>query len=147
MTGSVDFEEQQRLHQQIAHALVAAAPAGWSELRSVHREVGRTAEQQHVAVMADGQEVGLRGVPKEARKGYRALRELLYQPDKGTWYTATCTVTSDGRLSFDFDYDAEPKWSVPVVPGTYVEDLEMFPRAEAARPNWLRSKLAEAGSE
>ncbi len=146
MTGSVDFEEQQRLHQQIAHALVEAAPAGWSELRSVHREVGRTAEQQHIALMPDGQLVGLRGVPKGVRRGYRALRELLYQPDKGTWYTATCTVTAQGRLSFDFDYDGEPEWSVPVVAGTYVEDLEMFPRAEDVRPEWLRRRLQEAGS-
>lgn len=147
MSANASQQGPQQIYQEIGQALVSVAPPSWGHLTSVYRKAGKTAQSQSVATMTDGSAVGLRGLPRAFDKSFSALRELLYQADKGTWYTASCTVTSDGRISFDFDYDSEPDWSVPVVPGTYVEDLEMFPRAADARPEWLQQKLVEAGAQ
>ncbi|NHC12931.1 hypothetical protein G9H71_03965 [Motilibacter sp. E257] len=70
----------------------------------------------------------------------------MYQQGKGAWYTARVGVTPDGRLSIDLDYDHEPQWRFDVVPETYVEDLEMFPRDEESLPGWLKEKVRQSGN-
>ncbi len=67
---------------------------------------------------------------------------MLYQPGKGTWFTARCTITADGRMSFDFDYDNEPEWDIDVYPDAYAEDQEKYPRDEEHQPDWLKHKLS-----
>ena len=58
------------------------------------------------------------------------------------WYTAHVTIMSDGDVDLAFDYDREPEWSTRVVPATYLEDLEVFPRTEDNLPVWLRGMAA-----
>lgn len=137
--------ELQVLQQQVAQGLVNAAPPGWVVVRGTCSRAGKTGELQAVAVMQDGTEVGLSGLGFPVSKGFRGIRERLYEPGKGAWYTAVCTVTSSGAISFDLDHDNEPQWDIDVVPGTYAEDLEMFPRDEEHRPAWLQEKLRLAG--
>lgn len=132
------------LHQHIGQALVAAAPLGWVELRRVQVQVGKTGQAFHRAVLTNGEEDGRWSAPMAVGKALRELRSLMYRPGKGAWYTAVCTVTSSGEVSFDVD-DDEPQWDIDVVPETYAEDLEMFPRDEEHRPAWLQEKLRLAG--
>ncbi len=143
-TGREDADLQ-ALQQQIGRSLVDAAPPGWVELRSTCLRVGKTDELQAIAVLQDGSEVGLSGLGFPVSRAFRGMRQALYRPGRGAWYTAKCTVTASGSMSFDFDYDSEPQWDVDVVPESYVEDLEMFPRDEEHRPAWLREKLRLAG--
>ncbi|MGO2660662.1 hypothetical protein [Mycetocola reblochoni] len=74
----------------------------------------------------------------------RALRELMFEPGKGTWFSAVVTVTAEGRASVSYNYDDEPQLSVPFDPVAYKIDFEKFPRDEAHTPEWLRQRLAEA---
>ena len=73
----------------------------------------------------------------------RSLREVMYRPDSGTWFSMEMTVTSTGAMTARFNYDNEPEWDVPVDPVSYVNDAKKFPRDEAHQPVWLQQRLAE----
>jgi len=133
------------LYERIGRALLDAAPEGWAELRTDYVRAGRTAEYQCWALLADGSARDLGRVSPDLSKALKGLRVLLYQQGKGAWYTARIVVTPDRRLSVGLDYDNEPQWRFRVVPETYVEDVEMFPREESALPQWLKEKLRDAG--
>jgi len=77
-------------------------------------------------------------LPDGLEEHFERLRLQMYQPGKGAWLTATLTITSDGHFSTDFDYDHEPRWSIPVDPATYAADLEEFPRDARYIPAWMR---------
>ncbi|MGQ0777602.1 MAG: hypothetical protein ACT4NY_24860 [Pseudonocardiales bacterium] len=72
------------------------------------------------------------------------LREAMYQPGSGTWFSATITVSPSGRTSADFNYDDEPTWETGIAPVLYAQDVEKYPRDDAQIPGWLRQRLAEA---
>ncbi|MFD0692101.1 hypothetical protein [Actinomadura fibrosa] len=46
-----------------------------------------------------------------------------------------------GVFSIDYGFDNEPEWAVPVVPESYVEDLEQFPKDSEKIPVWFQEKL------
>lgn len=132
------------LYQQISDAFRAAAPDGWTVGHVTYRCAGKTAEYQALATMPDGRKVGFGRIPRSLSEAFRALRDSMYQPGKGAWYTAIATLYRDGRFSLDLDYDHEPQWFTPTHPGHYVEDLEQYPRSEENIPPWLRDRLTEA---
>ncbi|MFC5997808.1 hypothetical protein ACFP6A_03590 [Quadrisphaera sp. GCM10027208] len=131
------------LIRTIGQAFVDAAPREWTEGKIVYRRAGKTAEYQETAVLPDGRVVGV-DAGRGAAKAFKELRRLMYQPGKGTWFTAVCTLYPDGRTTFDFDFDNEPEWASPTVAGHYVEDVEQYPRDDEHTPDWLRQRLAEA---
>lgn len=135
------------LYQQIADAFRVAAPDGWTVGRITYRCAGKTSEYQALATMPDGSQIGVGRLPREMSKAFLALRESMYQPGKGAWYTAIATLHSDGRFSLDLDYNNEPQWFTKTHPGHYVEDMEQYPRSEENTPAWLRDRLAEAAAD
>jgi hypothetical protein len=80
------------------------------------------------------------------------LRRIMYQPGRGTWFSARWSITSAGgsdagvSAQVAFNYDDEPVWRWPAHPGLYAIDLEMFPRDEECIPGWLRQKVNDARS-
>lgn len=132
------------LYRSIADALVAGAPGNWVTVRAMYLVAGKLSEFEGGARTADGQDVWL-DLPETVATSFEALRRLFYQQGKGAWYTATFLLQRDGTMSLDLDYDPESAWDIPAMPETYVEDLEMFPRDEAAQPQWLRDKVRGAG--
>lgn len=142
-----DLPDVAEFYQRIGHGLVSGAPVGWVDVRMVDIEVGNAAQSTNVAVMQDGAEIDDWGVDTAVYQALEDLRRVTYQPGQSAWYTAVVTVTAEGSVSFDFDYDNEPEWDIDVVPMTYVEDLEMFPRDEEHRPAWLREKLRLAAPQ
>ncbi|WP_137726538.1 hypothetical protein [Prescottella subtropica] len=68
---------------------------------------------------------------------WHRLRNLMAeQGGRGAWFSATARVTTDGRYSFDFDYDTEPNWRIPPADETYIADLKKFPRPADQIPTW-----------
>lgn len=138
-----DMMEQGRLVTEVAQSLVAVAPQGWVAL-------------DYTAHMLRGQQKSRLWVDlPEGRKGMfsgddtmalmRELRTAMYQPGKGTFFTANIVVTAaDGSVRTRFEYDEEPDWDM--VPGQYLVDLEAFPRDEDHRPEWLLARIAEANA-
>jgi hypothetical protein len=73
----------------------------------------------------------------------RELREAMYRPGAGTWFTAWFTVTAEGKLSTRFDYDNEPELG-HFAAEAYRADLDEFPRTPQNTPDWLAAILAGA---
>jgi hypothetical protein len=115
----------------IARALVADLPAGWRQVSAVYRATTSYAE---LDVTVDSAQVD--PLPEGLEDDFEELRRVMYQPGKGTWLTATITVTADGHFATDFDYDTEPAWSTPVDEEIYAADLAGFPRDDV--PDWMR---------
>ncbi|MGX1809914.1 DUF6881 domain-containing protein [Nocardia sp. NPDC055321] len=69
------------------------------------------------------------------------LRDHMYQPRRGTWFTMTLTSTSSGEISTSFDEDEdEPPLAVWLGP-SLEEDLARYPRDEV--PVWVQDLLAD----
>ncbi|GAB3275523.1 hypothetical protein [Kineosporia babensis] len=71
------------------------------------------------------------------------LREALYLPGSGAWYSIRITVTEDGRFEADYDYEHEPTFSGPRQPSTYDYrcDTAWFTRDDEHTPDWLWHRL------
>lgn len=83
-------------------------------------------------------------VPDVVSDVARKLRAAMYRPGAGTWFTARFTVTRAGGMDADFNYDDEPAWDSPVDARAYRQDLERFPREDAAIPARLRAEVSKA---
>jgi hypothetical protein len=106
--------------------------------------VSTTAQATTVYEMSDG------AIQKKLVKGFdlhnafAALRKAMYQPGKGTWFTAEFRLTREGHFSTDFDVDNEPNWRVPIGAAAYARDLRDFPRDKECIPDWLRAAVDES---
>lgn len=74
---------------------------------------------------------------------FSRLREVMYRPGSGTWFSAEFRVDRSGRMDSDYVYDLEPDWTTPVDSIAYVTDFEKFPRDLEHQPQWLRDRLSE----
>jgi hypothetical protein len=134
------------IQQTIFTEVAQVAPAGWTTAEIAYRRAGKTAEHVLVIHLADGTTTspGVQGFAFS--KAMKELRKRTYQRDRGAWFTATVTLSAQGRLSMDLDYDGEPAWLTPVVAGTYAEEQEQYPRDADHQPAWYAAKLQEAGA-
>lgn len=139
--------EQGRLIHEAAGSIVAVAPQGWQQLlyRVFATNEHRRSELQAWTVQGH---TLLREDPATATI-LNDLRQQMYQPGRGTWYTAELEIhaANGGSAQTRFDYDTEPDLGLSAA--DYARDLAAFPRDEEHRPGWLRERLAqaEAGSQ
>ena len=132
------------LQQTIGREFFKTAPRdGWVKGVINYREVGKTYEAKAAARDDAGAYVGGR-TTMTMMDAFGDLRRAYAHPDRGTWFTAVCTITPEGRMSFDFDYDNEPQWRTPTYVGHYLEEWEQYPRSPEFTPSWLAERLAEA---
>lgn len=138
-----DMQEQGRLVTEVAKSLVAVAPEGWVALDYTARMLRGQQQSRLWADMREGRQSVFSG--DDTMGLMRELRAAMYQPGKGTFFTANIIVTAaDGSVQTRFEYDEEPDWDM--VPGQYLVDLEAFPRDEQHQPEWLRARIAEANA-
>ena len=138
---------QGQLVEEISALLPQRVDGVWSKLTYSRRMLSMYSEGRIEVSLANG-ETGYALAPREATSLVRELRELMYRPGAGTWFSATWTLTKDasGQVSANvsFNYDEEPTWGDPIRPFNYALDLEDFPRDDEHIPGWLRERLDEA---
>jgi hypothetical protein len=132
------------IYRDIGQAFHERCPSGWLSGRIICRQVGTMSEYMAEASMPDGSVYYPTRVSRTFGPYFDELRDLFAQPGKGTWFTAVCTLSAEGRFSLDLDYDHEPEWQTPVSAGHYLEDWSRYPREPATTPAWLTAKLVEA---
>ncbi len=126
----------------VAGKLMADRDAEWSRIRMHVRAVSGYQESETWVTTPDGdtmkvfRPLGL-GVP------LHRLRDAMYQPGAGTWFSADLVVDPSGSVETSFDFDHEPEWD-RLLPEQYRNDLERYPRDDDHIPEWLRNRLAEA---
>lgn len=135
MGGPADPVEQYKV---IARTIAQSAPPDWTKAHLTYRSVSTMGEPQTVFELSDGSKKAVVVKGFDLRRAFTALRRTMYQPGKGTWFTARFTLTREGHFSTDFDFDGEPQWQAPVGAEAYARDLEEFPRTPENTPEWLR---------
>lgn len=138
---------QRDIVNQISAGLPERVAGEWSKLEFTDRHLSMYAEGVISVTYADGSK-GTALPPRGTSELTEELRKLMYQPESGTWFSATWMVTRnpDGTLDAKttFNYDDEPNWDDEIHPGMYGMDLEDFPRSEDNIPEWLSSLLSDA---
>jgi hypothetical protein len=131
---------QGQLVSIITSEIAGAIDTPWANLRYESRRVAPYGELATHVTKSSGETV-LEFPPRSVSRLTRELREVMYRPGVGTWFTFTLTITPDGAADAQFDYDNEPEWDTPQIPQLYVEDMERFPRDDDHIPAWLAEKL------
>ncbi|MFF0609159.1 hypothetical protein ACFYUD_10865 [Nocardia tengchongensis] len=143
---SVESLDHAEAFGAIGRAIAEGAPDGWQQLRLHYRATIQIDAARMQAVDAAGL-VSHIEVPDAAMDCLTELRSTMYQPGKGTWFTARFVLDLSGKYSVDFDYDNEPDFVPQLTAGAYALDQEYFPRDADHTPNWLSAKLLEAETD
>lgn len=89
---------------------------------------------------SNGRSAGAVHIP-ELSDELRALRDEMYEPERGTWLSALFVLNRGSEPEVSFNYDDDPQWSPALHPMMFVCDLEAYPRADEHIPQWLRAVL------
>jgi hypothetical protein len=74
-----------------------------------------------------------------------ALREMMYRPGKGAWYSARFTIDAQQACEVQYDYDSVPVDSdfgetLEDIRDELIEDQKLFPRDQENLPEWHPSR-------
>ncbi|WP_216915021.1 hypothetical protein [Nocardia noduli] len=144
--------------EQIGRNLQHAVPDGWQKLSCIYREVGLcqhaviwwTAEdgtstrilyplevRDQQAAIRLGRSDMAEWSPQALDDLWTRLRADMYQPGRGTWFTAIYSLDNTGSFGVEFDYDTKPEFIPKVSAGMYSFDFDNYPRDDAHTPMWL----------
>ncbi|MGW1678110.1 hypothetical protein [Saccharopolyspora sp. NPDC002376] len=135
-SGSLDEATQQQLIQEIGRVIVRALPPGWREATVEYRALGSHRELAAQLIAPNGTAIPL-AAPVEAAELFTRLRQVMYQPDRGTWVSALYRLERPGSYTVDFNGDYEPSWRTAPPAGSAAEELSRFPRPASVTPDWF----------
>jgi len=152
----VDVARQQDLQNRIAARVAESlADLDWAEATLFLIQVGDVRRTWVDALDAAGSAKQDLPTPDVADLGAQ-LREVMADPERGTWFSLVLTLTAGGSFTARFNTDrrvfddpASPfEASGVVVPSDsdYAADLARFPRSGKYRPEWLPSGVAPAAA-
>lgn len=127
-----DIDQQQILFRELVEELSTQAPLGWATMNLVFIAAGRSLQYEielDIDVFPE--------VYPDAK--VMALREAMYRPGRGTWFTMHLTLTALGEVATTFDYEERPHG--PSLGWALEDDLQLYPRDTI--PDWIAEALAE----
>ncbi|GGP58967.1 TNT domain-containing protein [Saccharothrix coeruleofusca] len=133
------LDEQNVVLGSVTTLLVHRLPGDWERLFLDLRVVGGYLEAPTSVLTIFGQSVEWE-LPPEALPFFLHLRQGMYDPDKGTWYSMKYQLTHPNQYSVEYEWDAEPDWTHRPPERFYLEELDSFPRPDDAIPRWLRER-------
>jgi hypothetical protein len=138
---------QGQLIEQIAREVVDQVPGEWTSVSLEMRQLAPISEFSMPVTRPSGEIVQPAPAPRSSYPLLRELREVMYRPGSGTWFSAKLTISREGKVDAAFNYDDEPAWKVQPASIHYPQDLAKFPRDDGSIPEWLRSQLERAKVE
>ena len=123
---------------ELARHLRAHGPAGKNPWDSTRFEVAIVGSQYQVRVLRRGRQPIEEATAIEPL--LRGLRDEMWrtQPDLGLWHSMRFTLTADGRILPNFDYEARPLFGdAPADLAQARADLARAPRPARWTPPWL----------
>lgn len=109
--------------------------AEWHLCTVDYRKAGSIAEVDVNITKADGT-AGLQEPSGPLLLALKRLRDLMASEEGRPWLSVTVTARPDGRVSFDYNYDQRPRWSLEPTDESYIEDLARYPRLADQLPEW-----------
>lgn len=138
-------QRHDELLQRIGGMLLDAAPDGFRRIDLLVRMVVAVQDSTLTVYMPDGSTPEV--VPPEGLDAaFQEMRQVLYQPGRGAWFSARCVVNAPVRIDITYNFDHDPLFDPPALAADFARDLQVFPRDEVYTPDWLRAKLVEAST-
>lgn len=135
----MSLDQQSDLLERIGKAMARSAPGDWAKI-TLDVSVLRSMSQSELSVeSSDGRSDQSQTIDDDGDVAYEDLRAAMYQPGTGTWYNARFTLTRDGKLESEFDYD-NPPFDGDAEPVLLEYDQEKFPRDPENLPDWHPSR-------
>lgn len=130
-------DRKRLLIQAIVKNLCARSPDSWVRIDATYAAVGSSAELSIGVDMPDGPYDGIAG-PIGFPKAIQDLRDLMYVPGEGTWFTLNLIVESSSNYSTDFNYERPP--ANMINRSDLEEDLIIYPRNNI--PRWIQDVIS-----
>ncbi|AUI49785.1 hypothetical protein [Arthrobacter crystallopoietes] len=130
----------QGIVSQIVSLVVSSQKPGWDRIEIWWAEAAGFGSSS-IDVVAGG-ETTSPCTSEEVLDLLEELKDSMYRPDIGTWLSVRISISADGSVDIDYNYDEPPEWAFGVEPGLYGEELERYPRPMENIPNWM---MADAG--
>lgn len=125
--------------QKIARGLSAAAPDGWARASVAVSAVASRTQVVPVFELSDGSVNESTRLDSDTLLAFDDLRDSMYRENSGTWYNANFTLTAEGQLDSDFDYD-HPPFGGDFTSDLLEDDQEAYPRSPENLPTWHPSR-------
>jgi hypothetical protein len=136
VSGRMSAEDQREWADRASALLAMSLPPGNHQATTYFHAMG-----SHVDMSVSVLNFRMREVPWQPPAKFtemlHELRRGMYQQGAGTWFGARVQIHQMARISIDFNFENEPKWTVPPPESTYREELELFPRSPERTPRWL----------
>ncbi|GAB3762995.1 antitoxin YezG family protein [Microlunatus parietis] len=137
------MENLDKALQTIGSGMAQAGPPGWKNARLTISAVASLIRAKMAYELDDGSLDTSTGIDGYTQLACGDLRTSMYREGSGTWYNATFTLTSDGRLETDFDYD-NPPFDGDYEAELLEDDQERYPRSQENLPAWHPSRVAQS---
>jgi hypothetical protein len=130
---------------QISRGATGNPPQGWASIKVTITGLGPMT-RANGTVTVDGVEQYLR-LDIDSVRAAKKLRKLMYVEHTGTWYRAVLTITPEGEIATDFDYNAKPydledEGTEPII-DLLLDDQKRYPRDLKHLPDWHPAKHME----
>lgn len=143
---------QGELIQQVAR-LVASGASGasgaWTRVRYSVNAVDPYTEELCYVTTPEG-ETRTQLAPRGVHDLVEELRDVMYRPGVGTWFSMELTVTRQdgaGNVDVTFNHDDMPRWDTTPASGMFAYDLRKYPRDAEHTPEWLHKLVERARNE
>ncbi|WP_143832837.1 MULTISPECIES: hypothetical protein [Nocardiopsis] len=141
--GDMTPEEMMDTVQEIVDRTIEPVRGRWSEIVVDYRGLVRMSSSR-VRVRREDGRVEWDLLLPEVGQLLDRLRTGMYQPGKGTWFTARLTVSESREIGAHFDHDAPPEFDFAPDPRSFHQDIRFFPRSSDHLPDWLLDRLSLA---
>lgn len=149
---AMELDAMQACYQRIARGWSEAMPAGqWTSASLFWAEVADIVYAAATAIDLEGRPRSV-SLPRDVHEALRELRDGMAEPDRGTWLSASATLTSEGVLELACNWDRRFYWGshegFPWAPdpdaegdvpsdAQLLDDLAVYPREPMFLPAWF----------
>ena len=130
--------------QRIGGAMVAAAGESWESVTLSITALSAATSVRLMIERQDGSVERSTDLGDDALLWCDDLRDSMYTEGEGTWYNATITVTDDGQIESEFDYETRPFPGDDLPDDILMDDNEAYPRTAERLPQWHPAKVSSS---
>lgn len=136
----------EKIQRELGIAVLQLTPNDWKLARADFMGITCYSVTQ-VSFISKNGERSYPGLHQKVKLPFADLRtEMAALHANGhAWYTATFTLTPDGKFKFDFDYDYDhlPAFDIMPSPDKWLDEFKHYPRPElqAQIQDWIDGKI------